>query len=465
MVLSIRQMAQESKLCHEVNVDMITDLFPVELVMQILQEDQILEKWERRLNLCMLVYQLIGWGLFANLPFREVPGQLTHGLRQVWADGGEQVPVPSAFTSRRKQLGSLPLVRLMERCCRPLADEKTPGAFRFGLRLMALDSTIENIADAKGLGAVFGRLAGRRGQSAFPQIQGTYLVECGIHAIIDALFLPCRVNERHAAKVLLHQKVGPGMLLQWDTGFHEFDLYRFTRRRGAQALGRLPAGPCPQKLKQLSDGSWLVEIQPGDIKRRRKGEKLLLRMVEYTLTDPNLPGYQEKHRLLTTILDEQLAPAIDLVCCYHERWEVELVIDELDTHQRSLAPVLRSRRPDLIYQELYGLVLAHYLIRQQMFRSARKRGLDPDRLSFAHAVHIIRQYVPTTQMLVPEHWPAAQERMREEIAAVRLPQRHLRINARVVKRKYSPFDLKRPEHYHPPRFSKDREFRDLVLLI
>lgn len=465
MVLSIRQIAEESKWCHEVNVDMITDLFPVETVMDVLQADQKLEQRERRLNQCTMVYVLIGWGLFADLPLYEVPGQLTHGLRQVWPDGNEQVPVPSAFTYRRKQLGSLPLARLVERCCRPLADEKTPGAFRFGLRLMALDSTIENVPDAKGLGALFGRLAGRRGQSAFPQLKATHLVECGTHAIIDTLFVPGNVNERHPAKVLLHRKVGPGMLVQWDTGFHEFDLFRFTRRQGAEALGRLPAGPCPQKVKQFSDGSWLVEIQPGDIKRRRKGEKLLLRLVEYTLTDPNLPGYQEKHRLLTTILDALQAPAIDLVCCYHERWEVEIVIDELDTHQRSLAPTLRSRRADLIYQELYGLVLAHYLIRQLMFQSAQERHLDPDRLSFAHAVHILRQYVPTTQMLDPEHWPAAQQRMREEMALVRLPVRHLRINARVVKRRYSPFDVKRPEHCHPPRFSKDQEFRDLVLLI
>jgi hypothetical protein len=329
---------------------------------------------------------------------------------------------------------------------------------------MALDSTIEAVADTSGLAGVFGRLAGRKGESAFPQVQASYLLECGTHAIIDALFLPCRVNERHAAKVLL-RSLEPGMLLQWDTGFHEFDLFRLTRRTGAQALGRLPAGPCPQKIKQLSDGSWLVDIQPGDIKRRRKGERLRLRLIEYTLSDPNLAGYQQKHRLLTTLLDEQQAPAIELVCCYHERWEVEITIDEVDTHQRSLTPVLRSRRADLIYQELYGLVLAHYLIRRLMFESAQACAVDPDRLSFRHAVQIIRQYLPCLQMLDPEQWPALQMRMQQEIAAVRLPARLLRINARVVKRKYSPFDLKRPEHAHPPRFPKTAQFRDFVVLL
>jgi hypothetical protein len=464
MILSIRQIAEESKLSHELNLDMISDLYPMETVMEVLQEEQVTEKRERRLNLCMMVYVLIGWGLFADLALREVAGHLTHALRQIWPDGGEQLPVPSAFTYRRKQVGSVPLIRLLERCCQPMASESTPGAFRFGLRLMALDSTVENVADAKAL-QCFGHSAGGKGQSAFPQIQGTYLIECGTHAIIDALFLPCHVNERQAAKVLLHRKVGPGMLIQWDSGFHEFDLFRFALRRGAHALGRISSRPSPQKLKQLSDGSWLVEIQPSDPARRRKGEKLLLRLVEYTLTDPKLPGFQQKHRLLTTILDEQLAPALELVCGYHERWEVELVIDEVDTHQRHLAPVLRSQRPDLVYQELYGILLAHYLIRRIIFESAQQQGDDPDRLSFAHAVHIIRQYLPTLQLLDPACWPVLQARMRREIAAGRLPERRLRINARVVRRKYSPFDLKRAEHFHPPKFPKELQFRDLVLLI
>jgi hypothetical protein len=98
MELSIRQIAKESKLCQEVSLDMVTDLFPVEVVMETLQADQILERRERRLNLCTMVYVLIGWGLFADLPLREVIWQLTHGVRLIWPEGTEKVPVPSAFT-------------------------------------------------------------------------------------------------------------------------------------------------------------------------------------------------------------------------------------------------------------------------------------------------------------------------------------------------------------------------------
>jgi hypothetical protein len=459
-------MSEESKLCHHVNLDMLTDLFPTETVMQILENEGVDTKRERKLNLVTMLYLLIGAGLFAHLPLREVWGQVTHGLRvSCKQDQQARVPVPSAFTYRRKQLGYLPLEALMRRCCRPLADpERTPQAFRFGLRLMALDSTIEAVADLPVLSRAFGRLAGRKGQSAFPQLQATYLVECGTHAILDALFLPSRVNERHAGRVLL-RKLCPGMLLQWDTGFHDFDLFRRARRTGAHVLGRLPAGPCPQKIKRLSDGSWLVDIQPGAIKRRRAGEKQRLRLIEYTLTDERLPHAGKLHRVLTSLLDEQQAPALDIVCCYHERWEIELSIDELDTHQRALTPQLRSQRVELVYQELYGLVLAHYLIRAIMLQSAVPAGLDPDRLSFSHAVQIIRQYVPTLQLLAPQDWALIQHRMRQEIREGLLPERRLRINARVVKRKYSPFDLKRPKHAHPPQFAPDEHFQDFILLI
>jgi hypothetical protein len=465
MGISIRQMSEEIKLCHQIDLEMLTNLFPKQVVMDILEDEGVDTQRERRLNLVAMVYLLIGAGLFAHLSLQVVWRQLTHGIRLICMRKQEsRVPVPSAFTYRRKQVGYLPLEALMRRCCRPLADERTPEAFRFGLRLMALDSTIEAVADTPAFDCAFGRLAGRKGKSAFPQLQATYLLECGTHAIIDAQFLPCRVNERHAARILM-RSLTPAMLLQWDTGFHDFDLFRRVRRTGAHVLGRLPAGPSPHKIKHLSDGSWLVDIQPGHIKRRRAGEKQRLRLIEYTLTDERLPHAGKKHRLLTSLLDEVQAPAIEVVCCYHERWEVEVSIDELDTHQRALTPQLRSQRVELVYQELHGLVLAHYLIRAIMLQSAAPVGLDPDRLSFTHAVQIIRAYIPTLQMLAPEDWAPIQERMHQEIREERLPERRLRINARVVKRKYSPFDLKRPKHAHPPRFAPDEHFQDFILLI
>ena len=253
---------------------------------------------------------------------------------QCVAGGGAQGSPASALSYRRQRLGSVPLVALMQEVCQPLATPQTPGAFRFGYRLMAVDSTIEAVPATKVNDAAFGRLKGRKGESASPQVRGTYLMECGTHAIIDALFMPCRPSERHSAKVLLH-----ALAARYAAALG----YRLSRVRHAslddEALSRPGPGPCagrscPQKIKRLEDGSWLVHLFPTDRKRRQRGEYLELRLIEYTLTDRALPGYRQTHRLLTSLLDPVLAPAMELVCVYHERWEIELAIDEIDTHQR-----------------------------------------------------------------------------------------------------------------------------------
>src|SRR5262249_17313611 len=141
-------------------------------------------------------------------------------------------------------------------------------------------------------------------------------------------FWPSSVGERVGAFRLL-RSIGPGMLVLWDRGFHEYDLLRDARRTGADVLSRLPAHVLTPVVRRLEDGSYLSSLRPSDRTRRRRGERLLVRVIEYTLTDPWRPGYRERHRLITTLLDPRLAPASELVGLYHERWEVELVIDEI----------------------------------------------------------------------------------------------------------------------------------------
>lgn len=465
MTLSIRQIAPESKLCHELSLDMITDVLPRARLFEILEQENALEERERQLNMCSTVYLLIAMSLFAEQSMTSILQSMSYGLRSVWPDTPPRVPCTSALCYRRQQLGSAPLVSMMQHLCQPLATPETAGAFRFGYRLMAVDSTIEAVPDTQRNAAAFGRMKGRKGESAFPQVRGTYLMECGTHAIINALFMPCCPSERHSAKALL-SSLQPDMLLEWDTGFHEYEMFRLTTKRyHAQALGRVPAGPCPQKIKRLSDGSWVVHVFPTDRRRKRRGEFLELRLIEYTLTDPTLPGYQQTHRLLTSLMDPELAPALELVCAYHERWEIELAIDEIDTHQRLLRRTVRSKTPDGVIQELFATVLGYYAVRALMVRSATQADLDPDRLSFVQAICLLRTATPIAQVLDPSSLPQHMEHFLRSLRAVQLPPRHLRINARVVKRKYSPFDLKRPEHLHPPPIDKDTSFRDLVLLI
>ena len=156
------------------------------------------------------------------------------------------------------------------------------------------------------------------------------------------------------------------MLLLLDRGFYSFEMIERTRARGAHLLGRVPTGVTLGVRYRLPDGSYWAYIHPADHARRQRGDHLLVRVLVYTLTDPARPGYGETHRLVTTLLDAQAAPALDLICAYHKRWEIELTIEEIDTHQRLVQQPLRSRTPGGVLQELYGLLVAHYAVRAMM---------------------------------------------------------------------------------------------------
>jgi hypothetical protein len=216
------------------------------------------------------------------------------------------------------------------------------------------------------------------------------------------------------------------------------------------------------RIRTLADGSYLAYLYPSDYGRRKRGERVLVRVITYTITDPALPGYGEQHRVITTLLNPRLASAHAIACAYHERWEIEIVIDEIDTHQRLVGRTLRSLTVVGVIQELYGVLIAHYAVRLLMHEAALAADVDPDRLSFVHALEVVRDAVPEFQMVAGAQQQALYERMLHDIAAVRLPERRTRTNARVVKQKMSNFKLKRAEHYQPPK--PRGTFRDAVVV-
>jgi hypothetical protein len=213
--------------------------------------------------------------------------------------------------------------------------------------LMAFDGYTEDLPDTPENARAFGRPTTDRGASAYPQVRCVVLCELGTHCIVDASFSPLSRGEEGSAWRLC-RSLTEGMLLLWDRGFHAYALLRRVREQGAHVLGRLPAHVELQRVRQLADGSWLARLPDPDRTRRRQGEHLLVRLIEYTFNDPALPGHGQRYRLVTTLLEPEPYSADALACLYHERWEVELVIDEQETHQLQQhlpASPLRSRKP------------------------------------------------------------------------------------------------------------------------
>ncbi len=463
MAFRLRTIEADSKFSQEITLDALGQVVPQSTVKAVLLEEGKQTEREHKLNLVVTVLLVIMMNIYTDRALGSVYRKLAQGLRYIWPDHNYELPKDSALSYRRYQLGARPMVRLFKEVCQPLTTPETKGAFLFGLRLMAIDGTYEEVPDTPENEAVFGRHQGGRGQSAFPQVQGVYLVECGSHAIVDAGFWPGRTSERVGGFRVL-RSVKPGMLVTWDAGFHDYDMVVAVKQeQGAEVLSCLPAHVKPWRLKTLPDGSYLAYLRPSDYKRRKAGECILVRIIEYTFTDPNLPGYNETHRLLTTLLDPELYPALALVYAYHERWEAELVIDEIDTHQRLLNRPLRSLKPVGVIQELYGLLIAHYAVRALMHQAAVQAKLDPDRLSFVGAVRLIQDAVPEFQQTAPEQLPELYQRLLGDIAQQRLPQRRYRSNPRVVKRKMSKFRVKRPEHMAWPQPATP--FREAIALL
>ena len=304
----------------------------------------------------------------------------------------------SGILQARGRLGVEPLQRLHDEVVRPIAVESTKGAWYRRWRLVSLDGSTLDVSDEKANERSFGRPGASRGKSAYPQIRFVSLVECGTHVLFGTQVGEYRTGETTLARGVIPW-LRPGMLCLADRQFFGFELWRQAHSTGADLLWRINKKirlPCEQRLR---DGSYLSRIYPSQRDRRRNTNGLTVRVIEYRLH--GVPGAEPIYRLLTTILDPEQAPAKELAALYHERWEIETALDELKTHLRGSRIVLRSKTPDLVRQEFYGLMMAHFAIRGLMHEAALKANEDPDRLSFLHAVRVVRRKLPLFPAIPP----------------------------------------------------------------
>jgi Insertion element 4 transposase N-terminal/Transposase DDE domain len=467
MPLIVRPLPARPRLSDVALFDALERVLPRAAVRAVLAELDLGERRCRKLPAELTLLLAVGAACFPREALDRVLVKLLRGVRLLGLlapPAAFEAATKGAICQARYRLGARPLAALFRRLCRPLASPETPGAFLFGLRVMALDSTLAAVPDTPANARAFGRPTNQRGAAGFPLVRGVYLVECGTHAVVDAGFWPYAPSEHRGARRLL-RSVTAGMLVTYDCGLHSADLIAAVRARDAHVLGRVPAGVRLPAHEPLPDGSYLAWLTTGRDWQRPRERRRLVRVVAYTLTDPHRPGYGERHRLLTTLLDPRRAPALDLVVGYHERWEVELAIDEQDAHLRQAQPRLRSQHPLGVLQELYGLLLAHYAVRALMAEAAAgaEPPLDPRRLSFVHAVQLITDALPEFQLVDPAAHEALYARLLADLRRHRLPSRADRQNPRVLRfrrRKYPP---KRPEHTPWPQPTKP--FRHAVQLL
>lgn len=341
MPSSVRHLTLDDKMCQQVRLDLLDSIIPVETIRQVLSDEQAWEAREKKLNMQLMVYVIIALALLPAQSTAHVLRTISAGLRHLWPQPVEPLATKSALSTRRKQLGEQPMQTLFTRVVHPIATPQTIGAFRFGRVLVAVDSTVDHVPDTAANREAFGYSRKTEPHSPSPQVRCVYLSACGTHVIFAATFLPCQTSELEGAPVLLEQYLRREMLLLWDRGFLDSALIRLVRAKGAHVVGRLAAGHLTRYVRQLGDGSYLAVIYQDP--KHQRGQPLLVRVIEYTITDSRFPEAGTPQRLVTTLLNPRLYPALELIDTSHERWEIESAIAEYKTHQRLSARTWRSQ--------------------------------------------------------------------------------------------------------------------------
>jgi hypothetical protein len=407
----------------------------------------------RRLPAESVIWLVIAMALFAADSIPKVWRRL-HPTRD------QPEPTDAAFTQARRRLGVAPLRQLFLETAHPMATHQTIGAFYRGCRLMGLDGTVLDLPDTPENARTFGRPTSGRAEGAFPQVRLLALCELGTHAICGLAIKPLCHGETSMVGSLLDD-LGPGMLLIWDRGFFSYELIRSVCERGCHLLARVKSNTILEPLRRLDDGSYLAKIYPDAGDRRHDRRGMMVRVIEYTHDDPRRPGAGERHRLITDLLEPAQMPAQEAPLVYHERWEEELAFDEIKTHLSSRALPIRSKTPAGVVQEIYGLILAHRVIRRVMHDAAVVACQDPDRLSFIDSLRILQCQLPESPDQEIETW---YRRLLGEVGQQKLRPRRDRWYARVIKQKMSKWAKKRPEHRRPPQPTKPF-WQSIVILI
>jgi hypothetical protein len=264
---------------------------------------------------------------------------------------------------------------------------------------MAVDGVVVDVADTPENVASFGKMPLGKTVNAFPQIRVVGLGECGTHAIVAAAVDGWATGERELFARFL-DAVEPDMLILADRGFYGYDLWSKVAETGAALVWRVKDQVDLPVLDWCPDGSYRAELLPPGMRQQVKtgrksplpaGMAIPVRVIEYTVTGRG--DTPDVIRLVTSILDHELAPAVEIAALYQQRWEFETTLDEIETHQMPASRVLRSRLPELVLQEVWATLLTHYAIRSFMAEAADDLGEDVDRLSFIRAVRVIRRQV------------------------------------------------------------------------
>jgi Transposase DDE domain/Insertion element 4 transposase N-terminal len=414
-------------------------------------------RWHQRECLLKAPF-VLGYVLLMNI-FRDkslarlllvLLGKLRETYRSLHLDD----VTPEAMCKAKERLGPEPL----EEAFRAQAAAIDPPPWFHGHRVWSLDGTKLSISDTPQNEAVYGRPGASRGRTGFPQALLVTLLDVRSHLVRGAYLGHCRIAERAATLALLGG-LGERDLLLMDRGFPAVWFFLELEERKIPFVVRMPAGWKAKERAALGPGDWIVEVEgrpPSSPELRAlrawpKAMRLTLRMIEYRVDGGN------PVRLLTNVMETRRITAREIAKLYRMRWESEISFDEIKSHlatvrHAGVKTAFRSKSPEGVRQEAFGLLVAYNLIRQVMADAADRHQIPVLEISFVEALELIGQTILLQRAHTKDLQPLLYERLLDDIATRRLSRpRRKEVWPRKVKVKMSNFGVKRPFHKAEPR--------------
>lgn len=394
----------------------------------------------RKLPAEQAVWTVIGMALFRDRPIPAVVRHLDLVLPPSKTGTGSGSVTGGAVVQARDRLGPAPMAQLFNLTAARWAGASAEKHRWRGLGVYGIDGSALRIPDTPENEQAFGRPKSGRGKAGYPQIRLVGLMVLRSHVLAGLAIGPWTTGEVTLAESLW-EKVPNHSVTVVDRGFLSYAHLHRLRTTGTERhwLIRTKANLKWRVVRKLGPNDSLVEITvPRHLRRKDPSlpETFPARAVRYQRR-----GFRPQ-TLLTSLLDPEAYPASEIATLYHERWELELGFNEIKTHTLEREEALRSRAPERVLQEVWGLAIAYNLVRLHMEHVAGLVGLPPVRISFRSSLLYLRDFWLTACALSPGTLPRVLERLHRDLAHLILPARRDRRFPRAVKIKMSNYPRK-----------------------
>lgn len=409
-------LAETLKACNTFNTfEKFSELLSPALIAQGLEDAGVATVRKRRLPLEVVLWSVVGMSLFRQQSVWDIANQLDIAL-----PGNTPLVAPSAVVQARQRLGA-DAVKEIFRLMSARSYEQNNFETWCGLNLLAVDGVVWRTQDTPENAQTFGRQSNQHAEDAFPKIRMVCHMEVTSHQLLNSAFSGYRTNEMVLAENLIEDTPDYSLTL-FDKGYYSLGLLHRWNTTGEHRHWLIPARKDLkyEVVRELGKGDQLIRLTSTPQAQKRFDD--LPATIEARLLSKIIKG--KEYFILTSMTDCLRFPGKEIVELYKYRWEIEMGYREMKQSLLNSAYTLRSKRPDMVAQELWGVLLSYNLIRQAMTVAAKEHGkVLPNQLSFTSCCMAVTQYFASLPLTSPGNLPKHYKALITQMTYLILPDR------------------------------------------